>query len=171
MKLARILSLAFVAALTFPAFAQQDAPPKSAAPSGKGESSAANMEILRQKLRADKKLVVATNMELNDAQAKAFWPVYDEYQAELTKINQRIAKAIEAYASAYNKGPLADETAKPLLAEMIAIEETEAKMRRSLAPKVEKAVGSALAARYYQIEGKIRAVIRYELAGAVPLAN
>jgi len=63
------------------------------------EKRADNMEILREKIKADKKLLVATNMELTESEAKAFWPVYEDYQKELQGLNQRIAKLLESYAA------------------------------------------------------------------------
>ena len=65
-------------------------------------SADANMQILRDKLKADKKLVVAANMELTDAEAKSFWPVYEAYQKDLQSLNERLKKAILSYADAYN---------------------------------------------------------------------
>ena len=53
------------------------------------DKPADNMQILRDKLKADKKLLVASNMELTESEAKGFWPIYDEYQKELQKLNQR----------------------------------------------------------------------------------
>ena len=79
-----------------------------------------NMEILRQKIKADKKLVVAQNLKLTDAEGTAFWPVYDAYQKDLQAINQRMTAVILAYADAYNKGPVTNETAKKLLDESLA---------------------------------------------------
>ena len=57
---------------------------------------------------ADKKLVVASNMDLSEADAKAFWPIYDGYQKDLQQIDERIGKGLAAYADAYQKGPLPD---------------------------------------------------------------
>jgi hypothetical protein len=56
------------------------------------------MQILRDKIKADKKLVVATNMELTEPEAKGFWPIYDQYQRDLQKINRRIVALLESYA-------------------------------------------------------------------------
>jgi hypothetical protein len=95
------------------------------------ESATSNMEILRQKIKADKKLLVADNMGLTDAEGKAFWPIYDAYQKDLQQLNGRIKKTIEAYAEAYNKGSLSNETAKKLLNEAIAIDEAEVALKRS----------------------------------------
>ena len=63
-----------------------------------------NMEILRQKIKADKKLVVAENLQLTDAEGTAFWPVYDAYQKELQAINQRLTTTIQAYAQHVQQG-------------------------------------------------------------------
>ena len=128
-----------------------------------------NMEILRQKVKADKKLVVASNLTLTEAEGKAFWPVYDAYQTELTTINERTLKLIKSYASAYNAGPITGATAKPLLTEMLAIDDAEIKLKQSYLPKFEAAIPVEKVARYLQIENKIRAVVRYELADAIPL--
>ena len=130
-----------------------------------------NMQILRDKIKADKKLLVATNMELTDAEAKGFWPVYEEYQKELTAINQRIGKLIESYAADYRAKTLTDEKAKKLVEEMVAIEKAEAAMKTTYVPKLGKVLPQVKVARYLQIENKIRALVKYELAGAVPLAQ
>jgi hypothetical protein len=65
-----------------------------------------NMDILRQKVKADKKLVVAQNLKLTDAEGATFWPVYDAYQKDLQQINERLAAVVLAYADAYDKGPV-----------------------------------------------------------------
>jgi hypothetical protein len=136
-----------------------------------GSSAATNMEILKEKLKADKKLLVANNMELNDAEAKSFWPLYDGYQKELHQLNDRIGKGIGEYAAAYNegKGTIKDDTAKKLLSELLAIDEAEVKLKRSYADKVGKVLSATKTARYIQIESKIRALIRFELAANIPL--
>ena len=73
-----------------------------------------NAEILLQKIKADKKLLVASNMDLTDEEGKKFWPLYSEYQKELEHINHSLGKAIQEYAEAYNKGPLSNDEATKL---------------------------------------------------------
>jgi hypothetical protein len=130
-----------------------------------------NMDILVQKVKADKKLVVAQNLELSDAEGAKFWPVYDAYQKDLQQINQRLAAAIQAYADAYNKGPITDESAKKLLDQALAVDDAEAKLKTALVPKVMAVLPAMKAARYIQIESKIRAALRYELAAGIPLVQ
>ena len=135
------------------------------------DKPADNMQILRDKIKADKKLVVATNMELTESEAKGFWPIYGEYQKDLQKINQRIANLLESYASDFRDKSLTDEKAKKLINEAVAIEQAEANLKSTYAPKLSKVLPVKKVARYLQIENKIRAVVKYELATGVPLVQ
>jgi hypothetical protein len=129
------------------------------------------MEILRDKLKADKKLLVATNMELTESEAKNFWPVYDDYQKELQKINQRMVKLLNDYAADYKTNSVSDEKAKKLTDEYVSLQQAEANLTTSFVPKLNKALPPKKVARYLQIENKIRAVIKYDLASTVPLVQ
>jgi hypothetical protein len=142
-----------------------------AAPVMAQSTATTNMDILSQKIKADKKLVVAQNLKLTDAEGTAFWPVYDAYQKDLQQINQRLTTAILAYADAYKKGPVTNEVAKKLLDEALAIDDAEAKLKSTSAPRILAALPATKAARYIQIENKIRAVVRYELAAGIPLVE
>jgi Spy/CpxP family protein refolding chaperone len=129
----------------------------------------ANMEILVQKMKADKKLLVAGNMDLTDAEAKSFWPMYDAYQKELGQINHQLGRTIKQYAEAYNKGTVSNDLAKKLLGEALAIEEAEVNLKRSYAKKLGTVLPATKVARYIQIENKIRAAVKAELAAQIPL--
>jgi hypothetical protein len=133
--------------------------------------TASDMEILRQKLKADKKLVVAQAMQLTEAEAKGFWPVYDAYQADLGTINARLGQVIKAYAEAYRTDTLTDDKAQTLLNEALQVEQAEVDLKRAYVPKLGGVLSSVKVARYLQIENKIRAVLKYELAGDIPLAK
>jgi hypothetical protein len=133
------------------------------------DKPADNMQILLEKVKADKKLLVADNMDLTESEAKGFWPVYEQYQKDLAAINQRIIKLIESYASDYRAGTLTDEKAKKLVNEMVAIEQAEAGLKTSSVPKLRKVLPEKKVARYLQLENKIRAGVKYELAAGVPL--
>ena len=155
MTILRVVVVALAVCIAIPAVAQ--------------DKPASNMEILRQKLQADKKLVVAANMDLTESEAKGFWPVYDAYQADLDGLNRRLGQLIKRYAEAYRTKTLTEETAKSLIDEAIAIERAEVGMRESYVPKLSAALPGTKVARYLQIENKIRALIKYELASEIPL--
>jgi hypothetical protein len=135
------------------------------------EKPADNMEILREKIKADKKLLVATNMELTESEAKGFWPIYDQYQKDLQKINQRMANLLESYADDFRRNSLTDEKAKKLINEALAIDQAEANLKSAYAPKLSKVLPVKKVVRYLQIENKIRAVVKYDIASGVPLVR
>jgi hypothetical protein len=135
------------------------------------DKPADNMQILRDKIKADKKLVVATNMELTESEAKNFWPIYEEYQKELQKINRRIANVLDSYADDFRSKKLTDDKAKKLIDEANGIEQAEVNLKSTFVPKLSKALPVIKVARYLQIENKIRAVVKYDLAQGVPLVK
>lgn len=135
------------------------------------DTSADNMQILREKIKADKKLLVAMNMDLTESEAKGFWPIYDQYQKDLQRINQRIVTVLESYADDYRAKSLTDAKAKKLIDEALAIERAEADLRSTYAPKLSKVLPVTKVARYLQIENKIRAVVKYDIASGVPLVR
>jgi hypothetical protein len=130
-----------------------------------------DMEILKQKIEADKKLLVAGNMNLTQAEAKAFWPIYDEYQTDLQKINKSKLDVILRYADAYNQGAVSDATAKGLLSEYLNIEQSIIVMKKAYMDRLSRVIPAAKAVRYIQIENKISAVEDFVLADQIPLVD
>jgi hypothetical protein len=161
LRIALLVLVAALAACAVPATAQR------------GNEQCQRMEILRQKLNADKKLLIAANMNLTEVESPAFWPIFDAYQKDLQQINERLAKLIAVYAEAYNqgKGSIPAATAKTLLEEALAIDEAEVALKRSHIPELNVALPPAKVARYIQMENKIRALVRFDLATNVPLVQ
>ncbi|MDN3512167.1 MAG: hypothetical protein NG784_12820 [Candidatus Jettenia sp.] len=151
----KLLCMGFVAIMTWAVTASaQDKP-------------ADNMQIVIEKVRADKKLLIADNMQLTETEAKAFWPVYNQYQDELFLLRVRTAKLIGDYRDAYDK--MTNDTAKKLLDEYINIETLALKLRKVYLPKFREVLPDAKVLRYYQIENKIYAALVYEIAVNIPL--
>ena len=128
-----------------------------------------DMQILIEKIKADKKLLVAENMQLSETEAKKFWPIYDEYQNELFILRMRSLKLIESYAENYKS--MTNDIAKKLLDEYLTIERLRQKVREAYLPKFRKVLPEIKIARYYQIENKISALVNYELAKQIPLVK
>lgn len=135
------------------------------------DKPADNMQILRDKIKADKKVVVAANMELTESEAKGFWPIYDAYQKDLQKINRRMATILDGYAADAKNKSLTDDKAKKLIDEALAIEQAEVDLKSNYAPKLSKVLPVIKVARYLQIENKIRSVVKYDIAQGVPLVK
>jgi hypothetical protein len=128
-----------------------------------------NMQIVLEKIRADKRLLVAENMQLTEAEAKTFWPVYDSYQSELFLLRVRTAKLIKDYADAYEK--MTNDTAKKLLDEYMTVETLGLKLRQAYLPKFRNVLPEVKVVRYYQIENKIHAALVYEVGANIPLVK
>ena len=133
-----------------------------------------DMQALRAAVRADKKAFVASTLKLTAAEAKRFWPVYDNYQRILDSANQRRVVAVEALI-ALDK-PISDLYARNLANELVATDEVEIKARRTLHNRLMRGVPTRIlppkkAARYLQLESKIRAVQAYDIAANIPLVK
>ena len=128
-----------------------------------------NMDIVKEKIRTDKKLFIATNMQLTESEAKAFWPVYEAYQSEIEKLVNRKGKLIEKFAANYET--LSDDTAKSLLDTDLAIDSDYQKLRQSYLSKFRGILSDKKVARFYQLESKIHAVVEFEIAARIPLVQ
>ena len=130
-------------------------------------TSADNMQLVIEKIRADKKLFIAQNMQLAESEAKAFWPVYEAYQDELFLLRARTLKLLSDYGAAYDN--MSDDTAKRLLDEYMAIEALGVELRQTYLPRFRGVLSDVKVVRYYQIENKIHAALMYELGATIPL--
>ena len=131
-----------------------------------------DMQALRAAVRADKKAFVASTLKLTSAEAKKFWPIYDSYQRIVDSAAQRRVVAVEGLIA--QDKPISDLYARTLANELIAADEAEIKARRTLHNRLMRGVPTRVlppkkAARYLQLESKIRAVLAYDIAATIPL--
>ncbi len=131
--------------------------------------SASDQELTMDVIKAEKKLLVSMNLGLSEEEKPDFWPIYEDYQKELTKIDDRTVGVIEDYAN--NFFNLTDEKAKQLLDEFLAIEDDFNKLRHTYIDKFSKVIPPKKVVRYFQIEKKLDAVLEFELARRVPLVR
>lgn len=128
-----------------------------------------DMQALRSAVQADKRGYVAAMLKLGPAEAKKFWPIYDQYQRARAGADARRAKAIVDVVG--REGPLTDAYARTLAGELMAADEAEIKARRILQNRLMRAVSPRTAARYLQLEAKIRALEAYDIASSLPLVQ
>ncbi|MFN7572993.1 MAG: hypothetical protein ACK5TK_16310 [Betaproteobacteria bacterium] len=156
-----LLFAALAAALALPL-----APARAQAP--ETTDDAAQSAKLRDKVRSDKRGLVAANMKLTEAQAKKFWPIYDDYQREWRALQDRRSRMVLEYV---NTREMTDLHAKKLAEEALAIEREEARLHEKYFKRLARAIPATVAARYMQIESKIEALYRYDLARTIPLVD
>ena len=127
------------------------------------------MQLVKEKIKADKKLFVADNMQLTEKEAKGFWPVYESFQKDIGKHNEQLIKLIEDYAQNYET--MTDPKAQAMTKDYLALEAARVKLLQSYVPKFSKVLGDKKTARYLQLENKINSVLRFELAANIPLVK
>jgi Spy/CpxP family protein refolding chaperone len=128
-----------------------------------------DMQALRNAVKADKRALVASTLELTPQEAAKFWPIYDLYQRHLNASNRQMALAVEDLVA--RDRPMSDAFAKQLAATLIAADQGELKARQTMQKSVLKALPPKKAARYLQLESKVRAFQDYDLAVAIPLVK
>lgn len=129
----------------------------------------ASLELLLTTIRSNEKAFVAVNLALGEEEASVFWPLYDTYQAELIVLDSRLAKVIEEYKSTY--GSTTNEEARKLVDEYLAVERDRAAVRLMYAETFAEVLPGRTLMRFFQIENKIDAVTRYELAASIPVVE
>jgi Spy/CpxP family protein refolding chaperone len=174
-----VAALSSVLALSIPAMAQMDnGSGSSAGPStqmgathGSGSHSGADSQhqLDIAAARAERKAVVGENMNLTPAQAKVFWPVYDQYEKRMDKIEDRHVREVRSYVASYQNLTDADATRK--LDEVMAIQQARLDVQREFIPKFRAVISPILVTRFYQIDNKLHAMVQCHLAQMIPLAR
>jgi len=134
-----------------------------------GEADKANVDMLLDTIRANKKALVASNLTLTDQEAAAFWPLYDRYQDELKAVQERGVQVIQDYTASFND--LSNEKAMKLADDWLAAEGDRVKVRRTYLDEFSKVLPGRKVVRFYQIENKMDAVMRYDLASEIPVVE
>ena len=134
-----------------------------------GQAAEANLDVLLDAIRANRKALVAVNLKLTDDEAAKFWPIYDRYQKEINALGDRLVGVIQDYTT--NFSDLSNEKAMKLVDDYLVLEADRVKVRRAYVDEFAKALPGRKVARFYQIENKMDAVIRYQLAATIPVVE
>ena len=126
-----------------------------------------DIEVLRDMAAAERRALVAENLMLSEEESKLFWPMYDEYRAEVRKIGTARIEVVTKFAENYEN--MTDEVAKEIMDSFFTNEMNYNKVRTSYKNKMSKTLSPKLVFRFIQIENKIDALIDFEMATEIPL--
>lgn len=149
------------------ACAQAAAPKSTAADSQKATDQ--DIQLLRQDIRSKKKQLIAANLKLTDVEATKFWPVYDQYTAELVKINDQKYALIKQYADQW--GTMTDEQASTLIKRALGVDEQIAQLRIKYVPIFSKVVSGKTMATFFQYDRRFQELIDIQLAAQIPVVQ
>jgi|SRR5689334_22104475 len=125
------------------------------------------IEMLRKDVRSLKKQVIAANLDLTDKEAEKFWPIYDQYTADLGKINDTKVALIKDYARNYST--MTDDQAEAYVKGRAAVDESVNRLRLKYFPVFHRVLSGKTAATFFQIEWRISLMIDLQLASQMPL--
>jgi Spy/CpxP family protein refolding chaperone len=130
---------------------------------------ATDEQILLKQVMTDRKSVYAKNLNLTEAESAKFWPIYDEYEAKVKKVNDRFLANLNRFVEQYDT--LSEKDATEVLTEKMAIERERDTLKQEYTRKVAKVLPPTKALRYAQIETRLDNMIRRDVYSLIPLAN
>lgn len=144
----------------------QTAPPQD---NGSHVISNQDVDLLRKDIRSLKKQLIAANLKLSDAEATKFWPIYDQYTAELVKINDKKFGLIQQYTD--NWGTMTDEQAALYLRQWLDVDIAIMQLRQKYVPIVSQVLNGRKSATFFQLDRRIAMMIDLQLASQIPVVQ
>src|SRR5579871_851255 len=128
-----------------------------------------DVDLLRKDIRSQKKQIIAANLQLTDTEAVKFWPLYDQYTAELVKINDAKYAAIKEYATSFDT--LTDDQAVALTRKLLGVDEQVAQLRLKYVPIFGKVISGKKTALFFQLDRRLVMLIDLQLAAQIPMVQ
>jgi Spy/CpxP family protein refolding chaperone len=131
--------------------------------------STQDLDMLRRDIRSQKKQLMAQNLTLTDADATKFWPIYDQYAAEVTKTKDKQYAMFQEFADHF--GTMSDEKANSLLKQLLDVDVAMTQLRAKYLPIVSKAIGGKKGATWAQLDRRIQMMVDLQLSSRTPLVQ
>jgi hypothetical protein len=123
--------------------------------------------LFRKDVRSQKKQIIATNLQLTDQEAVKFWPLYDQYTADLVKINDAKYAAIKEYSASYST--LTDDQATGLVRKMLDVDKAVAELRLRYTTIFNNVIPGRKTAVFFQLDRRLVMLIDLQLASQIPM--
>jgi hypothetical protein len=150
--------------------AQQATPsPASGKNMTEEQANDANIQLMRQDVRSERKKIVAANLPLTETEAPKFWPVYDRYIAETVKLNDSRLALLKEYAKSFDT--TTEEQADSFTKRWLALDQDSTQLRLKYVPEFEKVISHKKTAMFFQIDRRLSMLIDLQLASQVPLTK
>jgi hypothetical protein len=128
----------------------------------------ADIRLLREDIRSERKKIVAENLPLTSTEATKFWPIYDQYVGEMKKVNDGRYSIIKQYAESYQT--MTDRQAQDLITRWLSADTDDTRVRMKYVPQFEKAIPAKKVAAFFQIDHRIDLILNLQVASQLPLA-
>ncbi|HXK08157.1 MAG TPA: hypothetical protein VMT70_00795 [Vicinamibacteria bacterium] len=136
-------------------------------PQASAQSVKDTLELTRQAVETQRRVLVSGALPLTAAEASAFWPLYDGYEKERRAVDERSNRLVADFVAA--SPSLADSQASAMLSEALKLDEERLRLRRDWVGRMSKALPPRKLLRFFQIENKLDSVVRADVARQIPL--
>ena len=126
------------------------------------------LDMTRQAIESQRRILVAGALPLSEAEEKAFWPLYDDYEKARGAIDERANRLVADFVA--TAAGLSDKQAKAMLAEALEVDDRRLELRREFMGRMGKAIPPRKLVRFFQIENKLDAEVRADISRQIPLA-
>ncbi len=164
-----LLSISMVAMVILTGISVGQSQAQTPSNSSAQSSTDQDIDLLRKDIRSQKKQIIAANLQLTDTEAEKFWPLYDQYTAELVKINDAKYAAIKEYATNYST--LTDDKALSLSRQIIGVDQSVAQLRMKYVPLFGKVISGKKTALFFQLDRRLVMLIDLQLASQIPMVQ
>jgi hypothetical protein len=168
-----LAGLAQTLLMLHPAWAQEKAQTGQAATSSAEDAKEKNLDayinLLRSDVRQQKAEIMGAVMVLSAGDAAKFWPIYGEYDAELTKLNDQRVANIKDYADNYDE--MTDAKADELIQKSLAFQKERSELLARTYERVKQSVGAITAARFVQVEHQLLLIIDLQIISRLPVVG
>jgi hypothetical protein len=158
-----------VALLAAAPAARAQAPQSGTDPQNRTKNLAEYAELLRSDVRAQKVAVITEMMEFSESDAAKFWPIYRDYDAEMTKLSDERVAIIDDYAKNYEK--MTDDAADRLATKAIDLDARRRAATAKCYENAKKALGAKTAMRFLQVEHQLLLLIDLQIAASLPIVR
>lgn len=139
-----------------------------AVPAATAQTVKQTLDITRQAVETQRRVLVSGALPLTDAESKGFWPLYDDYEKQRRPIDERANRLVADFVT--SAASLSDAQAQAMLAEALAVDEGRLKLRREFMGRMGKVIPPRKLVRFFQIENKLDSVVRADISKQIPLA-
>lgn len=160
-----ILLVASTLWLSVPIFAQA----AQSAKSGPAAATDTDIKLLREDIRSERKRLVAANLPLTATEATKFWPIYDQYSAEFSKIGDANVALLKEYAQSYDT--MTGDQANDFMKRSAAIDQQFSALLMKYVPIFEKVISPIKTAQWYQIDRRLNLLVNLQLATSFPMVD
>jgi hypothetical protein len=166
-KAAWILVVAFL--VCAPGALAQTGQQGGTSPGSNSQNIQAYIALLRSNVRQQKAEMMGAVMQLSAADAAKFWPIYEQYDKELAKLNDQRVANIQEYASSYDQ--MTDAKADELIQKALSYRKQRSELLAKTYENVKQALGGITAARFIQVEDQLLLIIDLQIDSSLPVVG